>query len=67
VAKDLLDNDAVKEENRSNVLGQIWAKGERVGIEDALEFIDQKEAELVIPKEVADAFRKIVKRYTTKR
>lgn len=67
VAKDLLDNDAVKEENRSNVLGQIWAKGERVGIEDALEFIAQKEAELIIPTEVADAFRKIVKRYTTKR
>jgi len=67
VAKDLLDNDAVKEENRSNVLGQIWAKGERVGIEDALKFIDQKETELIIPTEVADAFRKIVKRYTTKR
>ena len=67
VARDLLDNDAIKEENRSNVLGQIWAKGERIGIEAALEFIEQKENELIIPSDVADEFRKFVKRYTTKR
>ena len=67
VAKDLLDNEAISEEHRSNVLGQIWAKGERIGVSEAIEFITQKEEELIIPAEVADEFRKIVKRYTTKR
>jgi hypothetical protein len=67
VAKDLLDNSEISEEHRSNVLGQIWAKGERIGVEDAAEFIDQKEAELIIPKEIADEFRKLVRKYTTKR
>jgi hypothetical protein len=67
IARDLLDNDAISEEHRSNILGQIWAKGERTGVADAIEFINDKEKELIIPTEVADEFRKIVKRYTTKR
>lgn len=66
-ARDLLENDSISEEHRSNILGQIWAKGERLGIDDAVDFINQKEAELIIPQEVADEFRKMVKRYTTKR
>ena len=66
-ARELLDNDSISEEHRSNILGQIWAKGERSGVDEAIEFINQKEAELIIPEEVADEFRKMVKRYTTKR
>ena len=66
-ARELLKNDSVSEEHRSNILGQIWAKGERSGVDDAIEFINQKEAELIIPEEVAEEFRKMVKRYTTKR
>ena len=67
VARELLENDAISEEHRSNVLGQVWAKGERIGVSEAIEFITQKEEELILPTEVADEFRKIVKRYTTKR
>ncbi|MDP6869739.1 MAG: hypothetical protein QGI21_03080 [Candidatus Poseidoniaceae archaeon] len=67
VARELLDNDSISEEHRSNVLGQVWAKGERIGVESALEFIIQKEEELILPTEVADEFRKLVKKYTTKR
>ena len=66
-ARELLENDSVSEEHRSNVLGQIWAKGERSGVDDAIAFINQKEAEMIIPEEVAEEFRKMVKRYTTKR
>ena len=66
-ARELLENDAISEEHRSNILGQIWAKGERSGVDEAVEFINQKEAELIIPEEVADEFRKMVKKYTTKR
>ena len=66
-ARELLDNDSISEEHRSNILGQIWAKGERSGVDDAVEFINQKESELIIPEEVAEEFRKMVKRYTTKR
>ena len=66
-ARELLDIDEISEEHRSNILGQIWAKGERIGVSEAVEFIDQKEAELIIPENVADEFRKMVKRYTTKR
>ena len=66
-ARELLDNDSISEEHRSNILGQIWAKGERSGVDEAVEFINQKEAELIIPEEVADEFRRMVKRYTTKR
>lgn len=67
VVRDLLDDDAVDEENRSNVLGQVWAKGERISADAAIEFIDEKESELIIPKSVANDLRSLVKKYTTKR
>ena len=66
-ARELLENDSISEEHRSNVLGQIWAKGERSGIDEAIEFINQKEAETILPSDVADEFRRMVKRYTTRR
>ena len=67
VARDLLDHEGIKEEHRSNVLGQIWAKGERLGVEDAVSFIDEKEAELILPPEIAKKFRDLVKKFTTRR
>lgn len=66
-AKDILDNPNVPEEHRSNVLGQIWAKGERLGIDECLDFIEQKEAELVIPEDVGTQLKDLVKRMTTRR
>jgi hypothetical protein len=66
-AKDVLDDPGVPEEHRSNVLGQIWAKGERQGIEDCLEYIEQKEAELILPVEVGEKLRELVKSMTTRR
>lgn len=66
-AKDILDNPNVPEEHRSNVLGQIWAKGERQGIDECLEFIESKEAELILPEDVGEQLRDLVKRMTTKR
>lgn len=66
-AKDVLDDPGVPEEHRSNVLGQVWAKGERQGIEDCLEYIEQKEAELILPAEVGDKLRDLVKTMTTRR
>ncbi len=66
-AKDLLDNELVKEEHRSNIIGQIWAKGERTSAESAIEFIKQKQDELIIPEDVAQELASLVKRYTIKR
>lgn len=66
-AKDILDNPNVPEEHRSNVLGQIWAKGERQGIDECLEYIESKEEELILPAEVGVQLRDLVKRMTTKR
>ena len=67
LARDLLEHDSISEEHRSNVLGQVWAKGERISVDDALAFIDTKEAELILPKEIANAFRKMVDDFTTRR
>lgn len=66
-AKDILDDPNVPEEHRSNVLGQVWAKGERIGIEESVAFIEQKELELILPSDVALKLRDLVKRMTTKR
>ena len=67
VVRDLLDEDNISEEHRSNLLGQIWAKGERIGVEESIAFIDQKVMENIIPESIAENLRRLVKKYTTKR
>ena len=66
-AKDILDNPSVAEQHRSNVLGQVWAKGERMSIDESIEFIEQKELENILPSDVADALKSLVRKMTTKR
>lgn len=66
-ARDILDDDRVADEHRSNLLGQIWAKGERIGIEASLEFISEKEEQLIIDQEIAQRLKDLVKALTTRR
>lgn len=66
-AKDILNNPDVAEEHRSNVLGQIWAKGERMGVGESHAFIDQKVEELILSEAVANDLRQLVNRMTTRR
>ena len=67
VARDILNNPDVPEEHRSNILGQIIAKGERISIEAALEFIDQKNLELILTDEISDKLKSEIKSITTRR
>jgi len=66
-ARDILEDDRVADEHRSNLLGQIWAKGERIGIEASLEFISEKEEQLIIDEQIAQRLRDLVKALTTRR
>jgi len=66
-AKDILEDDSVAEEHRSNLLGQIWAKGERMGVEETYSFISDKEEELIISKDVAERLTTLVRALTTRR
>lgn len=67
VARDILNNPDVPEEHRSNILGQIIAKGERISIEAALEFIEQKNLELILTDEISDKLKSEIKSITTRR
>ena len=67
VAREILDNPDVPEEHRSNILGQIIAKGERISIEAALEFIEQKKLELILTDEISDKLKSEIKSITTRR
>ncbi len=66
-ARDILEDESIADEHRSNLLGQIWAKGERIGVSATLEFIDEKEEQLIINNEVANKLRDLVKALTTRR
>ena len=66
-ARDILEDESVADEHRSNLLGQIWAKGERIGIEATLEFISEKEEQLILNQEIAQRLRDLVKALTTRR
>ena len=65
--RDILDNPEVPEEHRSNVLGQIIAKGERISIDSAIEFIDQKCLELILTESVANELKSEIKSISTRR
>tara|TARA_B100001741_G_scaffold126917_1_gene104555 strand:+ start:5093 stop:6004 length:912 start_codon:yes stop_codon:yes gene_type:complete len=67
VARDILDDPDVPEEHRSNVLGQIIAKGERISIDAAMEFIDQKTLELVLTEEISEKLKNEIKSISKRR
>ena len=66
-ARDMLADPGVPEEHRSNLLGQIWAKGERISFEAAIEYIEQKEAEGILPPTVAAELQRLIRRMETRR
>ena len=66
-ARELLENDSISEEHRSNVLGQIIAKGERTSVDAAIEFIHLKRDELILTEEVANSLISEIKSMTTRR
>ncbi len=63
----MLDDERILEEHRSNILGQVWAKGERIGVNESQSFIEQKVAELILPEDIANKISELVKKFTTKR
>ena len=66
-ARDILENDSIAEEHRSNLLGQIWAKGERIGVDATYQFIEEKQEQLIISEEVAKQLSDLVRALTTRR
>ena len=66
-ARDILDNPTVPEEHRSNILGQVWAKGERMSVDDSYEFIDSKILENILTEEIGNKLRTLVRKFTTRR
>ena len=67
VAREILSHPDVPEEHRSNVLGQIIAKGERISIDAAIEFIEQKNLELILTDEISDKLKNEIKSISTRR
>ena len=57
----------IPEEHRSNILGTIWARGERQTVTDAKEFISEKCEQGVLTEEQESTLRGVVDRYTVRR
>ena len=66
-ARDILSDEQVGDEHRSNLLGQIWAKGERIGVDASFEFIEEKQEQLIISEDIAQQLKDLVKALTTRR
>ena len=63
----LLDDINVPEEHRSNLLGTIWAKGERKTASDAKDFLVEKMSEGAINEEQKSRLEKVIDDYTIRR
>jgi|TARA_Y100000310_G_C20610794_1_gene777891 hypothetical protein len=61
--REILEEENVLEEHRANLLGSTWAKGERQGIQGAIEFVEEKEADGIISDVVAERIIKVLKGY----
>ena len=57
----------VEEEHRSNVLGTMWAKGERQNVADAKEFLESKHSEGILTEEQFNRLCDVIDRYTVRR
>ena len=63
----LLVDINVPEEHRSNLLGTIWAKGERKTIVDAKDFLSEKMSEGAIDEVQKSRLEKVIDDYTIRR
>jgi hypothetical protein len=65
--REIMEEENVPDEHRANVLGSTWAKGERSGIDAALEYVNEKEDEGVLSESAANRIRTVLKSYRTER
>ena len=63
----LMVDIGVEEEHRSNVLGTMWAKGERQNAAEAKEFLESKHSEGVLTEEQFNRLCDVIDRYTVRR
>lgn len=65
--RNMLDEYDIEDEHRSNILGQVWAKGERRGVDDAIDFVNEKAALGIVPDEMVEKLKGLMKKYSKKR
>ena len=63
----LMVDIGVEEEHRSNVLGTMWAKGERQNTAEAKEFLESKHSEGILTEEQFNRLCDVIDRYTVRR
>jgi hypothetical protein len=63
----LMVDIGVEEEHRSNVLGTMWAKGERQNAAEAKEFLESKHSEGILTEEQFKKLSDVIDRYTVRR
>jgi hypothetical protein len=61
--REILVEEDVDEEHRANLLGSTWAKGERQGIDAAIEFVEEKLEDQIITESTAERIIKVLKGY----
>jgi hypothetical protein len=61
--REIMEEENVDEEHRANLLGSTWAKGERQGIDAAIEFVEEKLEEEIISDSTAERIIKVLKGY----
>jgi hypothetical protein len=57
----------VPEEHRSNILGTMWARGERQTVTEAKEFLEEKHSEGIVSEDQLSKLLNILDKYTVRR
>jgi hypothetical protein len=63
--EDILVRAEVPQERQLAFVGSVFAKGSRLGIEDAKEFVKEKQAEGMFPEAVATKILQLIENYAT--
>tara|TARA_Y100001970_G_C14057242_1_gene762237 strand:- start:339 stop:1082 length:744 start_codon:yes stop_codon:yes gene_type:complete len=65
--RSLLEDMQIPDEHRSNILGTIWARGERQTALEAKQFISEKLEQGILDEEQESTLKSVVDRYTVRR
>ena len=61
------ESRSIDEVHCSNIEGQVWSRGSRQSVEAAVEYLNEKAEDAIIPEDLRDEIARLIREFTTRR
>ena len=61
------ESRSIDEVHCSNIEGQVWSRGSRQSVEAAVEYVNEKAEDAIIPEDLRDEIARLIREFTTRR